>query len=784
MQKNNKENNERKSEKKDIINNKIIHYCWFGGKPLSKLTQKCIKSWKKYLPDFEIKQWNETNVDLNECQFIKQAYEQKKWAFVADYTRFKALEQYGGLYLDTDMEITADISKYLQNDFFVGKEDSNMANAAVVWVKNKQDKHIKEILKIYKSYDKFNQTGDIYAVSVPRILSNYLEKYGFDRKNDNIQKLDEGTIYVYPMEYFYPLSYDYQHNKFTKNSCMIHHFDATWASGYEKMTLFLRRHKLTFLFSIWKFFSVVKYKIERIISRIKLLFNNNEKELEMEKEYKKYKKLDKFLYFSSFMYLLIPIIILLIFWFKWYISSICIVFILISYCFCIKNLKYKTFDEYKKIFNYKKIIIFLAFIVIINLISGAGGIFLQNWDYKGRNAILHDLIEKKWPVKYDYTALKAESNIIGSNYGVLSYYFAYWLPAGLIGKIFSFNIANVFLLLWQIIGTALFFYLLFRKIGNIKLHYFLVFICFSGLDIIGRVILNLLQNNWISPFGTAHIDTWNGLFCLSSFITQLFWVFNQSIPAWIATTLLLNEKNYKSYGFIIALLLPFSPFPEIGLILIVFMILVYNIFSNQISIADTFKRILTIQNIFAVLSVVPVGLLFMQNSSEKGFIIKRTLQNTSISKILVLYVLYLLFEVFPYFIILNKKNKNVIIGLFVILAGLPLFYIGGGVDLGNRATIPALVILYYELLKFIDENKNIKRKIVLAMILSLTFCTNFNEIYRSFKYVITYKKAIYVEFNDPYKTFSQFKGKECETFIKNFVAKYDNNKFYYKYILK
>ncbi|MDD4376367.1 MAG: glycosyl transferase, partial [Clostridia bacterium] len=72
---------------------KIIHYCWFGGKPLSNLTLKCIESWKKYLPDFEIKQWDENNFDVNQCIFVKEAYEQKKWAFVADYTRFKVLEQ-------------------------------------------------------------------------------------------------------------------------------------------------------------------------------------------------------------------------------------------------------------------------------------------------------------------------------------------------------------------------------------------------------------------------------------------------------------------------------------------------------------------------------------------------------------------------------------------------------------------------------------------------------------------------------------------------------------------
>ena len=110
---------------------KYIHYCWFGGKPLSKLTKKCIKSWKKYLPDYEIIEWNESNVDLEECPFIKEAYENKKWAFVADYARTKAIYEMGGIYFDTDMIITKDISFLLDKETFLGVEDSMMVNAAV-----------------------------------------------------------------------------------------------------------------------------------------------------------------------------------------------------------------------------------------------------------------------------------------------------------------------------------------------------------------------------------------------------------------------------------------------------------------------------------------------------------------------------------------------------------------------------------------------------------------------------------------------------------------------------
>ena len=99
---------------------KIIHYCWFGGKPLSKMAKKCIKSWKKYFPDFEIKQWNETNFDINICPFVKKAYENKKWAFVSDYARLYALYNEGGIYFDTDMEVTKKCGFLCEDKLFLG----------------------------------------------------------------------------------------------------------------------------------------------------------------------------------------------------------------------------------------------------------------------------------------------------------------------------------------------------------------------------------------------------------------------------------------------------------------------------------------------------------------------------------------------------------------------------------------------------------------------------------------------------------------------------------------
>ena len=102
---------------------KIIHYCWFGGKPLPELAQKCIASWKKYCPDYEIKEWNESNFNLNSCDYVREAYEAKKWAFITDYVRLYAMVTEGGIYMDTDVEVIKPLDPFLKHKAFSGFED-------------------------------------------------------------------------------------------------------------------------------------------------------------------------------------------------------------------------------------------------------------------------------------------------------------------------------------------------------------------------------------------------------------------------------------------------------------------------------------------------------------------------------------------------------------------------------------------------------------------------------------------------------------------------------------
>ena len=202
---------------------KYIHYCWFGGN---------IKSWKKYLPDYEIIEWNEKNVDLQECSFIKEAYESKMWAFVADYVRTKALNDMGGIYFDTDMEVIKNIDFLFENDTFLGVEDSGKI-AVGVWYEKKAKSYLStKLLKFYRSCDGFD-SQNAYAYSIPKIITDLVVDDNFVIGSKKIQKLSHNIV-IYPREYFYPYSYDRQDNVFTNNTCMIHYYDASWIPKAEQ----------------------------------------------------------------------------------------------------------------------------------------------------------------------------------------------------------------------------------------------------------------------------------------------------------------------------------------------------------------------------------------------------------------------------------------------------------------------------------------------------------------------------------------------------------------------
>lgn len=211
---------------------KIIHYCWFGGKPLPKLAKKCIKSWKKYLPDYKIMEWNENNFDINITKFSKQAYKDHKWAFVSDVARIYALKEYGGIYFDTDMIVSKNIDHIIDNEAFAGWESEYNVAVGVLGVKEKNNGLINKLWKFYEE-NEFSEEN-VFSLTIPAILTRILKnEYGLNSDHLENQKLKDG-IMIYARDYFYPISSDNTPNMFTKNTCMIHYYVGSWLSSSEQ----------------------------------------------------------------------------------------------------------------------------------------------------------------------------------------------------------------------------------------------------------------------------------------------------------------------------------------------------------------------------------------------------------------------------------------------------------------------------------------------------------------------------------------------------------------------
>ena len=213
---------------------KIIHYCWFGGNPLPELALKCIESWKKFLPDYEIKEWNESNYDIRKIQYISQAYDAKKYAFVSDYARFDILYEYGGIYFDTDVEVLRSLEEIIKKGAFAGVECGGALNAGLGLATPAASPIYKEILESYDKSSFIKKDGSMDLTTVVQRVSDIFRKYGFTN-NDEIQYVKGITIY--PTEYFCPKNYSSGVVNITENSYTIHHYDGSWTSPFHKQLL-------------------------------------------------------------------------------------------------------------------------------------------------------------------------------------------------------------------------------------------------------------------------------------------------------------------------------------------------------------------------------------------------------------------------------------------------------------------------------------------------------------------------------------------------------------------
>lgn len=237
---------------------RIIHFCWFGGNPYPEKVQTCIESWKINLPEYEIICWDENNFDINVCNFTKEAYEAGKYAFVSDYVRLFVLKQYGGIYLDVDVEVVKSFDPILNNHLILALEEAGDITGAFI-ASEPNHPFWDEMMNIYHGMS-FKLPDGTYNMVVNNVwMQDVLNKYGYEKKNV-YQVLSNGAV-VYPDDYFHAKSLVSGEVRRTKNTYCIHHHTLLWVSKKTKFIRFMRMKILVPLLGADRY--------QRIVSRLK-----------------------------------------------------------------------------------------------------------------------------------------------------------------------------------------------------------------------------------------------------------------------------------------------------------------------------------------------------------------------------------------------------------------------------------------------------------------------------------------------------------------------------------
>lgn len=232
---------------------RIIHYCWFGGNPLPDLAKKCMASWRKFLPDYEIKEWNESNFDVYQAPYVAEAYRLKRYAHVSDYARFWILYHYGGIYFDTDVEVIKPLDDIIARGSFMGFEcqegtrqdnpNGNM-NPGLGFGVCKEHPFFRKMLDHYNHHHFIRWNGKNTG-NITLQATQYLD---YDHK----QVLEGGIVSVsglliYPIEYFCPYDFYKHEMRITENTRTIHHYMGTWIVEQNRLQLLLQRVKYIYV---------------------------------------------------------------------------------------------------------------------------------------------------------------------------------------------------------------------------------------------------------------------------------------------------------------------------------------------------------------------------------------------------------------------------------------------------------------------------------------------------------------------------------------------------------
>lgn len=220
---------------------KIIHYCWFGGKPKNALAQKCIKSWKKYCPDYALREWSEENFDVSAAPlYVRQAYEAGRWAFVTDYVRLVALDRMGGVYMDTDVELVKPLTPYLRHQAFAGFEHIDRVQTGLLACEPGFPL-FRDFLRHYDDARFLLPDGTQDTATNVEVLTALCRDRGL--RFDNTPQVVEGMA-VYPKEVFCPVEFETKVLRRTRNTVAIHWFSGSWQTEEERQYLEQEQRRL------------------------------------------------------------------------------------------------------------------------------------------------------------------------------------------------------------------------------------------------------------------------------------------------------------------------------------------------------------------------------------------------------------------------------------------------------------------------------------------------------------------------------------------------------------
>lgn len=224
---------------------KIIHYCWFGRNEMPESARKCIESWKKYCPDYKIIEWNEDNYDVHKNRYMSDAYKNKKWGFVPDYARLDIIHEYGGIYMDTDVELIKPIDDLLKYDSYAGLEEPGTVAFGLGFGAEKGNHLVKEMMNSYENLSFYNGDGSLNLVPSPVYQTRVLKHHGLSDVNEN--QIVEG-MHIFATDYFCPIEFSTNIMHITSNTRSIHYFTASWytpkQAALRKLKINMQKRKI------------------------------------------------------------------------------------------------------------------------------------------------------------------------------------------------------------------------------------------------------------------------------------------------------------------------------------------------------------------------------------------------------------------------------------------------------------------------------------------------------------------------------------------------------------